>query len=284
LQQNENGMVNNCANTNDDEEDIQSVNYDHGNQDSETGKLFFTPAQHKALLALLQGSSSLPSHSLNHITTNSGIICTIPHSSDSTRFILDTGATDHVCHSIQYFQCLKEITPMNLKLPNGSIVSTCFAGTIVFDQNFFLTDVLYFPNFSFNLISVPKLTNNLHCTLLFDDHNCVIQDLYSKRMIGVAEMHNGLYLLKNPSVSLGKLPSTHCINSLNHLDTSTHHPSPLDNSKTIDCTLWHKRFGHASYDKLIEINKMFGGTFICMLSYDVVRSWHVMSFVLYYAV
>jgi hypothetical protein len=76
-------------------------------------------------------------------------------------------------------------------------------------------------------------------------------------MIGVAEMHNGLYLLKNPSVSLGKLPSTHCINSLNHLDTSTHHPSPLDNSKTIDCTLWHKRFGHASYDKLIEINKMF---------------------------
>ncbi|MCI27530.1 hypothetical protein A2U01_0048729, partial [Trifolium medium] len=29
-------------------------------------------AQHKALLALLQGSTSMPSHSINHVTTNIG--------------------------------------------------------------------------------------------------------------------------------------------------------------------------------------------------------------------
>ncbi|MCI70618.1 hypothetical protein A2U01_0091881, partial [Trifolium medium] len=59
LQHNGNGNINNCINTNDDEEDTQSTAYDEANHESETGKLFFTPAQHKALLALLQGSSTL---------------------------------------------------------------------------------------------------------------------------------------------------------------------------------------------------------------------------------
>ncbi|PNX89530.1 hypothetical protein L195_g045650, partial [Trifolium pratense] len=68
--ENDNGNINNCVNANGDEEDTQSTTYDEANHESEAGKLFFTPAQHKALLALLQGSSSLPSHSINHVTTN----------------------------------------------------------------------------------------------------------------------------------------------------------------------------------------------------------------------
>ncbi|GAU37802.1 hypothetical protein TSUD_276200 [Trifolium subterraneum] len=64
------GHVNNCVN--DDEEDTQSTAYDEGNHDSETGKLSFTPAQHKAILALLQGASTSNPHSINHITTNPG--------------------------------------------------------------------------------------------------------------------------------------------------------------------------------------------------------------------
>jgi hypothetical protein len=43
--------VNNIANGNDDE--TQSVHYDEYNVEYEAGKLFFTPAKHKALLALL---------------------------------------------------------------------------------------------------------------------------------------------------------------------------------------------------------------------------------------
>jgi hypothetical protein len=53
------------------------------------------------LLALLQGSSTLPSHSINHVTTNSGILCTIPLSTNSNHFILDTGATDHICFELK---------------------------------------------------------------------------------------------------------------------------------------------------------------------------------------
>ncbi|GAU38555.1 hypothetical protein TSUD_320270 [Trifolium subterraneum] len=73
--QNKHGAVNSCthANANNgDDEDTQTVTYEEENVDSEAGKMLLTPAQQKALIALLQGSQSLPSHSLNHITTNSG--------------------------------------------------------------------------------------------------------------------------------------------------------------------------------------------------------------------
>ncbi|GAU46094.1 hypothetical protein TSUD_135260 [Trifolium subterraneum] len=69
--QNKNGAVNSCANANGDDE-TQTITYEEENVDLEAGKMFFTPAQHKALLAFLQGSQSLPSHSINHVTTNSG--------------------------------------------------------------------------------------------------------------------------------------------------------------------------------------------------------------------
>ncbi|KAK2437637.1 putative mitochondrial protein [Trifolium repens] len=246
-----NGAANNCVNSNGDEEDTHSVNFDEDNHDTETGKFSFTAAQHKALLALLQGSNTLQSHSINHVTTNTGILCTIPFSSKSNHFILNTGATDHICFDLNFFQCMKQISPINLKLPNGSLVTTCFSGTVYFDQHFYLTDVLYFPNFSFNLISVPKLTLNLHCSLMFNDHKCLIQDTCSKKMIGVAELNSGLYILKTPTVSLGNNPSTPCINKISHIVNS------LESHQVDECNVWHKRLGHTSFDKMIEINKSF---------------------------
>ncbi|CAJ2666297.1 unnamed protein product [Trifolium pratense] len=246
--------INNCANVDDDDDDeTPTVNCEDGNNDHKTGKFSFTAAQHKALLALLQGSTSMPSHSINHVTTNTGILCTIPLSNNSDQFILDTGATDHICFDLKYFQCLKQIPPINLKLPNGTLVNTCLAGTIMFDHQLYLTDVLYFPNFTFNLISVPKLTKNLHCSLMFNDNKCVIQESSSRRMIGVADLLNGLYILTTPKVSLGHIPNTSCINNINKI-TDVH---SLESHKNSDCNVWHKRFGHASNDKLIELNKKF---------------------------
>ncbi|GAU42126.1 hypothetical protein TSUD_351000 [Trifolium subterraneum] len=195
-----NGAANNCVNIGGDDEDIPMANYDEGNNDNEQGKFFFTADQHKTLLALLQGSSSSSSHSLNHVTTNSGILCTIPITNNSDQFILDTGATDHICFDLKFFQCLKQISPISLKLPNGTLVTTSLAGTI---------------------------------------------ESSSKKMIGVAEMIHGLYILKTPTVSLGQIPSTSCINNVNktkymlHTDIpsstpSTSQPTPISLSTIPD--------------------------------------------------
>ncbi|CAJ2663822.1 uncharacterized protein LOC123885157 [Trifolium pratense] len=65
-----NGAVNNCVTGNGDDDESHTVTCEEENVDSEAGKLLLTSAQQKALLALLQGSQSLPSHSINHVTTN----------------------------------------------------------------------------------------------------------------------------------------------------------------------------------------------------------------------
>ncbi|GAU25202.1 hypothetical protein TSUD_151020 [Trifolium subterraneum] len=55
-----NGAVDHCANTNGDDDELNTGSYEEDNSESEAGKLYFTPTHHKALLALLQGSQSLP--------------------------------------------------------------------------------------------------------------------------------------------------------------------------------------------------------------------------------
>ncbi|PNX89549.1 hypothetical protein L195_g045669 [Trifolium pratense] len=69
-----NGTVNNFINANGDDDESHTITCEEENVDSETRKLLLTSAQQKALLALLQGSQSLPSHSNNHVTTNSSKI------------------------------------------------------------------------------------------------------------------------------------------------------------------------------------------------------------------
>lgn len=88
------GTLNNCH-IDGDEEDEKSIVYVEDNSESEKGKLYFTLDQHKSLLALLQKSSSMQSHSVNQVITktskNTSIICAItslPNSNNT--FILDT--------------------------------------------------------------------------------------------------------------------------------------------------------------------------------------------------
>jgi hypothetical protein len=85
-------------------EENESAAYVEEQNDTNIRKLSSTQEQHKALLALLQGSNTLQSHNVNQLTTgNPGIICIFTNSHDSYTFILDTGAIDHVCFSDKSF-------------------------------------------------------------------------------------------------------------------------------------------------------------------------------------
>nr|KYP68602.1 hypothetical protein KK1_022234 [Cajanus cajan] len=46
--------------------------------------------------------------------------------SGTLSWILDTGATDHVCQSLTYFDAFTAIRPIQIKLPNGSVVLAKF--------------------------------------------------------------------------------------------------------------------------------------------------------------
>ncbi|KAF1893005.1 hypothetical protein Lal_00013187 [Lupinus albus] len=125
----------------------------------------FTPEQHKSLLSIIQQQINLPQgHNTNQLSTMSSNIASkqqntelqgkssvwvMSCSAKSSCWILDTGATDHVCYTLSAFHTFKQIKPVMVTLPNG--------------DKLYLTYVLYIPSFQYNLVSVSKLTQTIPC-------------------------------------------------------------------------------------------------------------------------
>jgi len=130
--------------------------------------------------------------------SSSGNINSIIASSHHKRiWILDSGATVHVCVSLHFFSYHTRIKPIQITLPNGETVTVEQSGTIHFSLTFYLTNVLYVPHFSFNLNSVSQLIKILNCKLIFSSLGCDIQDSQSNATIGSANHAGGLYFYKH---------------------------------------------------------------------------------------
>jgi len=63
-----------------------------------------------------------------------------------------------------------------------------------FNDKFVIKNVLYVPNFSFNLISISRLTTSLKCELIFSFSECLIQNFITKDKIGTIDVMAGLYV------------------------------------------------------------------------------------------
>lgn len=83
--------------------------------------------------------------------------------SNHSTWILDSGATDHICFNLAYYASYHRVKPIHVKLPNGNVVLACHSGSIQLSSTFILHDVLHIPNFSYNLISVHKLASAMNC-------------------------------------------------------------------------------------------------------------------------
>ena len=149
-------------------------------------------------------------------------------------WIIDSGATDHICTSLHHFISYKRITPIYINLPNSSTVSAHYTGTVAFHTNFHLLDVLYVPQFSFNLLSVSKIVNSLHFDLTFSSSGCMIQDVKTKEKIGLVKVHAGLYVLTHAAFT-----SSHSL------------------CNTAPTTLWHSRLGHPSHERLRLLHQKY---------------------------
>ena len=147
--------------------------------------------------------------------------------------ILDTGASDHISgnkgllSSLTFPSSLPTIT-----LANGSQTIAKGIGSVCPLPSFPLTSVLYVPNFPFNLISISKLTCDLHCVLTFSHNSITLQDRSTGKTIGIEHKSQGLFHLSSP------LCSTAC--------TSTEAP-----------LLLHNRLGHPSLSKFRQLVSHF---------------------------
>jgi len=103
--------------------------------------------------------------------------------------------------TLSHFTSYHQINPISVKLPNGNQVFANYSGSVFINQDHVLDNVLYIPNFTFNLLnllSVAKLIDNLSCVIVFYSNGCHIKDKTSLKMIGSAKMQGRLYILRVP--------------------------------------------------------------------------------------
>lgn len=186
-----------------------------------------TTEQYQQLISILNLNSTAPAANL---TGNSVYYS----NSTSSSWIIDTGASDHITSSID---SLSHVTPISahkpVRLPNGSFSQISHIRNINLSEKIRLSKVLCVPDFSFNLLSVSKITKSLNCAVIFFPDFCVFQDLVSKQMIGLGKEHNGLYYYY-PTI----FPTV--------LLTQQQHPA---------FDLWHWRLGHPSASRLPYLAK-----------------------------
>lgn len=196
--------------------------------------------QYQRLIALLDSSSPTPV--INHLSTSSTPVtgfCNSICSENYVSWIIDSGATDHICCSLELFSSYHSISPITVRLTTRSHVMASHSGTVTLSPTLILHNVLFLPNFSFNIISVSRLTASSACFLTFYSSFCQIHSLHPLLMIGSAKHFEGLYILtadKNPPAPSG-------IANL----TTTSNDSAF--------TLWHHRLGHLSHSTFSQLHK-----------------------------
>jgi len=81
----------------------------------------FTPEQYQTLLTLLQMSKSSDnvSNQISDIPSNTTTHIGNKFLSYFSSWIIDSGATDHICSSLSHFTSYHQINPISVKLPNG---------------------------------------------------------------------------------------------------------------------------------------------------------------------
>ncbi|KAA0055541.1 Cysteine-rich RLK (RECEPTOR-like protein kinase) 8 [Cucumis melo var. makuwa] len=113
-------------------------------------------------------------------------------------WILDLGATDHLTGFSEYFV---SYTPCagneKIRIANGSLAPIAGKGQIVLFDGFSLQNVLHVPKLSYHLLSISKITPELHCKATFLPESVCFQDLNSGRTIGTVGHSRGLYILND---------------------------------------------------------------------------------------
>ncbi|CAH9103441.1 unnamed protein product [Cuscuta europaea] len=150
-------------------------------------------------------------------------------------WIIDSGASEHITRNNYDLIDVQTHTSIpSVKIPNGDSTSVQAMGSLRLSNGFHLQRVLYIPKFHCNLLSVNRLISDLNCEITFINDLCILQELPSKKLIGVGQCRDGLYYLdlpKDGGVAMSVSP---------HLD------------------LWHQRLGHASDNKLHHISFLRG--------------------------
>uniref|UniRef100_A0A803LHJ5 Retrovirus-related Pol polyprotein from transposon TNT 1-94-like beta-barrel domain-containing protein n=1 Tax=Chenopodium quinoa TaxID=63459 RepID=A0A803LHJ5_CHEQI len=155
----------------------------------------------------------------------------------NTRWIIDSGATDHMCSSLDLFDTYHKYNkyPNTITVANGKQVTVEHIGNMTFQNGIILKNVLHVPGFQFNLISTHKLCKDLGYDIKFTHDTCVIQDPIKNSSLVLGKLDSGLYAVKDTNKEVQQNstvmsePFILSTDSVSDPSSQTHstHPSPI---------------------------------------------------------
>ena len=158
------------------------------------------------------------------------------------KWIIDSGATNHVCYSLQLFKHSTFIGEGQryLKLRNGELISIKAIGPVVlfFENNrtLCLEDCLFVPDFKRNFVSVGCLVEH-GLTLQFNSSVSIRSKSF---FICSGDIINNLYFLS---------PLSYDINVIEIVENEHNH---LDKKRKVsnETYFWHLRLGHINPNRI----------------------------------
>ena len=137
--------------------------------------VILTPGEYEEYLRLTQATKS---SSIAYVAHTGNVSTCLTYS--SAPWILDTGACDHISSNKDLFSSLTFPSPLpTITLANGAQTIAKGIGLVCPLPSLPLTSILYVLDFPYNLISISKLTRDLHCVLIFSN-NTLARPKYRK--------------------------------------------------------------------------------------------------------
>ena len=140
-----------------------------------------------------------------------------------------------LCSSATAFVSLRPIQNSTITLPNHIQIPTSFYGDVTLSSMLTLKDVLFVPQFKYNLISMSALTYGLQFPISFILDCFIIQELNTKKMISRGEKFEDLYIL----------------------DTNTLKSAFIVFVNNVLAHVWHNRLGHLSFKRLDALKNIY---------------------------
>ena len=170
---------------------------------------------------------------------NAFVAANIARVSNSEVWLIDSGASQHLCSNKSWFTELKSIPARDIFLGDdraiqafgiGSVASQVLTGNSPVMKQ--LNNVLYVPKLASNLLSVRQLTNE-GFSLEFDADGCTVRDESAQILVKVSPTKN-LYKLKGDRSAS---------------DVVAHTASAVSRMKQ----RWHERLGHLEFGDLQSV-------------------------------
>ncbi|XP_019252665.1 PREDICTED: uncharacterized protein LOC109231458 [Nicotiana attenuata] len=178
-------------------------------------------------------------------------------------WIIDSGASNHMTSTLEMLSSYQSISSQKgskVHLPTGVVAFNTHIGKTRVLNNQEINNVLYIPEFKYNLLSVSKLTKELQCLVAFFPDFCIFQDLYSGQVKGIGKEDKGLYLLQGKSLLGGifnhdpaqqrnkSVQQEPEVKSVYKSTRSENKSACMASEQSESSILWHKRLGHAPID------------------------------------